>query len=129
MTNEIINTITEAIEDIIDRFDADADREDVIEALDEATEAAWAQLVKWGPICEYDVDDLVETAEACAAIIKYAESSAWVEDDHGLWEGLTYGVLASIAYFSLRNCFYQALADAGYDTNNDYPFEGKDEAV
>ena len=64
----------------------------------------------------------METAGDCAAIIKLAEQEAWVEDDYGLWDGLSYGILASIAYFSLRNLLYQAMKDAGHDSNEDRPF-------
>jgi hypothetical protein len=120
--------IAEAIEsclaELIDEVDADTDREDVIEALDEACDSLWGNLVRGGMITDYGVYELIETAHDCAMVIKYAEEHAWVEDDHGLWEGLTYGVMASIAYFSLRNCLYQAMADMGHDTNDDFPFAG-----
>lgn len=127
-----MENIAEAIEsclaDLINDFDAETDRNDVIEALDEACDSLWCNLVRMGMITDYTVHDLVATASECAAIIEHAEEHAWVEDDSGLWEGLTYGALASIAYFSLRNCLYQALVDMGYDTNNELPFEGKEDA-
>jgi hypothetical protein len=118
--------ITAGLAELIDEVDADTGREDVIETLDETCDSLWGALVRGGMITDYGVYELVETAGDCAAIIKYAEEHAWVEDDHGLWEGLTYGVLASIAYFSFRNCLYQALADMGHDTNEEFPFEGKE---
>ncbi len=90
--------------------------------MDEECDTLFGRLVKQGRIDQYTVDDLVETAADCAAIIQLAEQDAWVEDDHGLWDGLTYGVLASIAYFSLRNLLYQAMKDAGHDSNEDHPF-------
>jgi hypothetical protein len=125
-----MENIAEAIEacvvELIDECNAETDREEVIEALDQACDYLWGNLVRMGALTEYMVNDLVATAPACAAIIEYAEEHAWVEDDSGLWDGLLYGVLASIAYFSLRNCLYQALADMGHDTNEEFPFEGKE---
>ena len=75
-----------------------------------------------GLISNYDVDDLIETAYECSIIMKVAQEDAWVESDSGLWEGLTYGVLASMAFFSLRNLLYNALKNAGIDSNDDEPF-------
>ena len=123
----IANTIDGYIDSMVEEFDANTDREMVIERLDEVCDDAWGGLVKQGLIHEYEVSDLVETSASCATIIEFAERMAWVEDDHGLWDALTYGVLASIAYFSLRNCFYQALSDKGIDSNDDFPFAEKDD--
>ena len=97
---EVRAKIQETIAEIIDDFkdEPETDREILIERMDEDCDTLFGQLVKQGRIDQYTVDDLVETAADCAAIIKLAEQDAWVEDDHGLWDGLTYGVLASIAY-------------------------------
>ncbi|MHC4372020.1 MAG: hypothetical protein ACYSW8_30815 [Planctomycetota bacterium] len=119
----IAKDIESCLADLIDDFDAETDREEVIEALDGACDSLWGNLVQQGLITDYTVGDMVATATECAAIIKYAEDHAWVEDDSGLWEGVTYGVLAIVAYYSLRNCLYQALADMGHDTNDEFPFE------
>lgn len=100
----------------------DIDREAVVERLDEECDHLFGSLVQYGRIDEYGARDLARSAQPCAAIIEVAEADAWVEDDHGLWEGLTYGVLASIAYFSLRNLLYKKLADEGHDSNEEYPF-------
>ncbi len=128
---EVRAKIEETVADIIGdyRDDPEADRETLIERMDEECDTLFGRLVKQGRIDQYSVDDLVETAGDCAAIIKLAEQDAWVEDDHGLWDGLTYGILASIAYFSLRNLLYQAMKDAGHDSDEDRPFanEGNDE--
>jgi hypothetical protein len=128
---EVRAKIEETLADIIGdyRDDPETDRETLIERMDEECDSLFGRLVKQGRIDQYSVDDLVETAGDCAAIIKLAEQDAWVEDDHGLWEGLTYGILASIAYFSLRNLLYQAMKDAGHDSNEDQPFskEGGEE--
>lgn len=125
---DIRDSIDIDLDDIINDCDADTDREDLIERLDEACDTTFGELVKYGRIDQYDVHDLVETAADCAEIIKFAEAEAWVEDDHGLWDGLTHGVLASIAFFSLRNCYYQLLEDRGIDSNDDLPFAAKEEA-
>lgn len=97
-------------------------REKVIERLDEECDELFWKLVRYGWIDEYGVDDLVATAQQCAAIVKVAKEDAWIEDDHGLWDGQTYGVLASITYFSLRNLLYKKLAVEGYDSNEERPF-------
>ena len=121
--------IKDTVEDIIDDYkdDPDTDRETLIERIDEECDSLFGCLVGHGRIDHYDIDDLVATASDCAAIIKVAKADAWVEDDDGLWDGLTYGVLASVAYFSLRNLLYQALADEGHDSNDDYPFAREDD--
>lgn len=123
------DSVVSTVEDVICDYkgEPETDRDDVIERLDEECDCLFGSLVKHGRIDQYDVDDLVETAADCAAIIKVAEAKAWVETDNGLWEGVTYGVLASIAYFSLRNLLYAALKAEGYDCNDDFPFKNKDE--
>ena len=121
---EVRDKIGETVAEIIGDYqdDPETDRETLIERMDEECDALFGRLVKQGRIDQYTVEDLVETAGDCAAIIKLAEQEAWVEDDYGLWDGLTYGILASIAYFSLRNLLYQAMKDAGHDSNEDRPF-------
>ncbi len=129
--SEVRDKVGETIAEIVGdyRDDPETDRETLIERMDEECDSLFGRLVKQGRIDQYTVDDLVETAADCAAIIKLAEQDAWVEDDYGLWDGLTYGTLASIAYFSLRNLLYQAMKDAGHDSNEDHPFskEGSEE--
>lgn len=120
--SDVRDAIKATVEDIKGDYDAETDRETLIERMDEETDTMFGNLVQHGRIDQYDVGDLQRTAQPCATILAVAESDAWVEDDHGLWEGLTYGVTASIAYFSLRNLLYQALADAGFDSNDDNPF-------
>jgi len=119
--------IREAIETRVDGIILEADsttgRDDVIDCLDEACDDAWSDLVQHGPLADYDIDDFVITAEPVAQILSFAKEHAWIEDDSGLWEGVTYGLPACIAYSSLRNCFYQSMADRGHDTNDDFPFE------
>jgi hypothetical protein len=117
---EVASTISEMLDDL----DADTDRNTLIERMDEECDGLWGNLVKHGRIDQYDVDDLIETAAPCALVLKVASEDAWVENDHGLWEGLTYGVLASIAYFSLRNLLYEACKAEGVDSNEELPLEG-----
>src|SRR6266852_2872469 len=95
---EVHAKIEETVTDIIGDYqdDPETDRETLIERMDEECDSLFGRLVKQGRIDQYTVDDLVETAGDCAAIIKVAEQDAWVEDDYGLWDGLTYGILASI---------------------------------
>ncbi len=125
---QVRKAVADVVESVVADFEnkPDTDREEIIERMDEECDTLFGQLVRQGRIDKYDVDDLIATAGPCAAIIATAKKDAWVEDDSGLWEGLTYGVLASVAFFSLRNLLNQELLDAGYDTNNDYPF-AKDE--
>jgi hypothetical protein len=123
---KIGETVAEIIGDYQD--DPETDRETLIERMDQDCDTLFGRLVKQGRIDQYTVDDLIETAADCAAIIKLAEQDAWVEDDRGLWDGLTYGILASIAYFSLRNLLYQAMKGAGHDSNEDRPFSKEGDA-
>lgn len=120
--SEIRDTINNALDDIVADCGPETDREELIERLEDATDDAFNELVKYGAVVQYDLDDMVDTCAECADIIRFAEKHAWVEDDNGLWEGLTYGILACIAYFSLRNCFYKMLSDRGIDSNEDLPF-------
>lgn len=121
----VADTVTEIVEAFKD--EPDTDRETVIERLDEECDTLFGQLVRHGRIDQYDVDDLIATAQPCGVILQVAQADAWVEDDNGLWDGLTYGVLASIAYFSLRNLLYERMKQAGHDTNDDYPFRRDDD--
>lgn len=116
-----------AVRDIIREYrkEPDTDRETLIERMDQETDTLFGQLGMQGRIDAYDADYMVQTAQPCATIIKVAQDDAWVEDDSGLWDGLTFGVLASIAYFSLRNLVYEALKAKGYDSNQDRPFARK----
>src|SRR5712692_6658653 len=126
---EVRDKIGETVAEIIGDYqdDPETDRETLIERMDEECDSLFGRLVKQGRIDQYTVDDLVETAADCAAIIKLAEQDAWVEDDHGPRDSLTSGILASIAYFSLRNLLYQAMKDAGHDGNEDHPFSNAPE--
>lgn len=120
---EVRAAVAAVVQGVVEEYrDTDTDRDDIIERLDEECDTLFGQLVRHGRIDAYDVDDLIATAQPCGVIIQVAEADAWVEDDAGLWEGLTFGVLASVAYFSLRNLLYNAMKTAGYDTNNDRPF-------
>jgi hypothetical protein len=120
----IKRAVKSTVRSIIDDYnrEPETDRETLIERINEECDSLFGELVQHGRIDQYESDDLVETAQPCAEIIAYANEVAWVEDDYGLWEGLKYGVLASIAYFSLRNILYQAMKDAGHDSNEDFPF-------
>ena len=121
-SEDIRQAIQDSLGNMLGDFDTETKREYVIDRMDEECDAVFGQLVMQGPIDKYTVDDLVNTCSNCAAIIRFAEEVAWVEDDYGLWGGLKYGILASIAFFSLQNCFYQLLKNMGHDTNDEFPF-------
>lgn len=129
-TESILESVQSVVQDVIGDYkdEPDTDRETLIERLDEECGTLWGQLVYMGRIDQWEADDLVAHCGECAAIIEAAKQHAWVEDDHGLWDGMTYGVVPSIAYFSLRNLLYQAMADAGHDSNDDAPFAVKEDA-
>ncbi len=127
--DKVRESVKDTVKDIVDDFkdDPDTDRETLIERLDEECDALWGDLVFAGRLSDWDEDDLANHAGECGTIIKTARLDAWVEDDKGLWEGMTYGVLPSIAYFSLRNLLYQGMKDEGHDSNDDLPFAKEDE--
>jgi hypothetical protein len=102
-------------------LDRDTSRETLIEWMDEKADQLWGELVQQGRIDQYDAGELIETAPACGAILSLAQENGCLETGSGLWEGLTFGVLASMAYFSLRNLLYHFLCDAGVDSNNEQP--------
>lgn len=124
--HNLMQTINIRLDEIVDDCHAKIDSVELIEMLDDACDCVFVDYVDCVPIAEYNLDMLIDTSEACSEIIKYAEEVAWVEDDSGLWEGMTYGVLAAIAFGSLRNCFYQLMKDRGFDSNEDLPFKSKD---
>jgi len=86
-------------------------RDEPHDAIFEATDDLFGNFVQSGRISDYTIEDLKSTVQECAVILGVAEEDAWVADDSGLWEGLTYGILASIAFFSLENCLWQKLRD------------------
>ncbi len=128
---DVREAVKDTVKDIIDDYgkEPDTDRETLIERMDEEGDTMFGNLVQHGLISEYDAEDVVRTAQPCAAIIEVAKADAWVEDDSGLWEGCTFGVLACIAFFSLRNLLYQAMTDAGHDSNDEMPFAKDEEEV
>ena len=125
LMGDIQEAVTDTYKDVIRDYVElpDTDRETLIKRLDQEGKDLFGLFVQTGHIDQYDAEDLVQTASACAVIIQTAEADAWVEDDSGLWEGLTFGVLATIAFYSLRNLLYQKMENFGYDSNKKYPFE------
>jgi hypothetical protein len=114
-----VETVNEIITDI---GQADTDREALLDRVNEEADALFGRLVRYGRIDRYDVDDLIATAGPCALILQVAKEDAYVADDAGLWEGLTYGVLAAVAYHSLENLIHAELERRGFDINADFPF-------
>jgi hypothetical protein len=126
---EVRDAVQEFVREYKERFDADCNRNDVIDQMSESCDELWGKLVKEGRLDQYRLDDLVETVADCATVITVAEEDAWVEEDSGLWEGITYGVVPCIAYHSLNNLMYNALKRAGIDTNDEEPFKVYKEAL
>ena len=69
---KIEETVAEVIGDY--RDNPETDREVLIERMDEECDTLFGRLVKQGRIDQYSVDDLVETAADCAAIIKLVKT-------------------------------------------------------
>jgi len=131
--NDIENAINNSVDDIINNYNADTKRETILDAVFDETDSIFGKLIKQKLVTNYTFDDLIDTATDCTVILKYAKKFAWVENDtelwEGLWERLCFGMIASIAFFSLRNCFYTALENKGYDTNDDFPLANKKEVI
>jgi len=127
--NEVREAVVDTVKDIIGDYvgEPETDRETLIERTHEECDTLFGQLVQEGRLDAYNSGDLVRTAQPCTVIIEVAETDAFVEDDNGLWEGMTFGVLACIAFFSLRNLLYKAMEEAGHDSNDDFPFAKEDE--
>lgn len=106
--------------------DEKLDREDIYDRVFEWTDSAWGNWIRYGRIDEYDVADLVATAPGCCRILELATERNCVADDSGLWDGLTYGVLAAIAFHSLEQLIRDLLCaiaqEAGVDLDDDEPF-------
>ena len=123
---EVWEDVNRVAGDIIEDMDQDSDRDSVLERCDEEADVLWCQLSQGGMIQDYRLSDMVETLQASEAIIRMAQEKNCVETDTGLWEGVTYGLVASIAYYSLRNLLYQAMREKGVELNDDRPLLGRD---
>jgi len=123
--HEMRETVREAIEDFAKEHHCQTDRDTVQDELFTAVDDLFGREVQHGRIDQYGVSDMVATAADCAVIIALAEEDSWVADDSGLWDGMTYGVLAAIAFHSLANLFHSGLDALGFDTNDDFPFASK----
>ena len=125
---DVLKTVDAVVTDMVDDYsNTETDREDVLDRVFEEVDAAFGQLVRHGLITDYDAHDMVRSAPACCAIIEAADDRSWIADDSGLWEGMVYGTLAAVAFFSLENLIHSALEAAGVDTNDDFPFASKEE--
>jgi len=106
--------VRESVNDMANEIKEDySDGDDLHDMVFSQVDSAWSNLVFGGMIHDWNASDLVRAAGACATIIQVAEEDAWVADDGGLWEGLTYGVVGSIAFFSLENCVVEKLRSLG----------------
>lgn len=110
---DVIEAIDEAIED---EKKAIEESEYPLEEAIEIADTLFCQLVKEKRIGEYTLHDMMDTMNATAAILRAAKEEGLVADDPGLWESTPpYGVVASIAFFSLENLVYNRLRELGYD--------------
>jgi len=126
---DVLKTVDAVVADMVDGYsNTETDRDDVLIRVFEEADAAFGQLGRHGRLADYDAHDMVITAPACCAIIEAANDRSWIADDSGLWEGMVYGTLAAVAFFSLENLIHSALEAAGVDTNDGFPFAAKEEA-
>lgn len=121
-TTTLRRMLRDMVREAKDEFNAESNRDDVMEWIDQWVDDTWGDIVFQGMLTDYDLDDLMRSIPSCAVILELAKSDAWIEDDSGLWDGLTYGVVPSVAYFSLRNLAHAYLSKSGHDTNEDHPF-------
>jgi hypothetical protein len=54
-------------------------------------------------------------------IIRFADGYAWVDDSLVIYEGMTAGEMANLAWGAIQHCLCQALADHGYDLHAEQP--------
>ncbi len=87
------------------------DREEPHDAIFQAVDSGWVTLgFPAGLITEWPVNPSVKIITLLGRVLEYCEQEAWLEDDSGLWEGLTgSAVLASQAFFSLENVLWEKL--------------------
>ena len=125
---DVLKTVDAVVTDMVDDYaDTETDREDVVDRVFQEVDTAFGNLVHLGHLADYDAHDMVRTAPACCAIIEAADDRSWIADDSGLWEGMVYGTLAAVAFFSLENLIHSALEAAGVDTTDDFPCASKEE--
>jgi hypothetical protein len=97
----------------------DTTQDEVLKALGAATDTIWS-----GWFCPNEdvpslcTADLECRTEACIRIIRSAP--AW-DDTSVIYDHMSPGAMASVAWVALRNCLRQALADLGYDLHAEYP--------
>lgn len=107
---QVREAVNEAAREIAEEIKAKTvERDQPHDAIFEATDSLFGSLVRAQRVDSYNAHDLAATADKCAVILEVAEQDAWVADDSGLWEGLTHGVLAAIAFHSLENCIWETL--------------------
>jgi hypothetical protein len=88
--------------DLIAGFDPSQSLEEVLEAWDKAMWGLWLDLIQ----ADYTAEMLCD----------YAETHAWVEEPKGRWaDQPRFAARANVAFYSLRNCFYQALVNTDCD--------------
>ncbi len=113
MTREPIDrTVTRWAREIASRIkDGEITRDEPHDAIFEAVDNGWGELgFPVGRIDQWPVNPGAKVLAKLAKVLDYCERTAWLEDDSGLWEGLSgVAVLASQAFFSLENVLWEKL--------------------
>lgn len=105
-----VDTIAATVKEEYDEGELEYPQDKVFEEVDN-----WCcQNLKHKNINAYTLDDMLDTADMCSAILKHAERQGCIENDTGLWDQVTpYGVIASVAFFSLQLCVLDKLQTLG----------------
>ncbi len=90
--------------------------EDLHDGIFIQTDEMFCDLVGGVNVKHYDLQTMLDTMQPVATILKVAEEDSWIEDDSGLWEGLPpYGILASVAFWSLEHVLMEKLNERDND--------------
>ena len=90
-----------------------ADRNKLNSAIYQAVDSGWTELgMPAGRLEHWGFNPETEVLQNLGVILDYCEQEGWIEDDSGLWEGLSgAATMGSQAFFSLRNVLVQKLQD------------------
>lgn len=113
--NEIDKIVTEWADDIADRIaNREIARDYPNDAIFEAVDDGWGDLgFTVGAISNWPTNPGADIMRLLGDVLDYCEKEAWLEDDQGLWEGLTgVSIIGSQAFFSLQNVLWQKLRNA-----------------
>ncbi len=109
---EAVRDMAQEVQDSIE--EGYASRDEPHDAIFEAVDSTWGDLVTEGRIDAWPVNPGAEVLQTLGVIMEVAEADAWVADDPGLWAGLHgAAVLGSMAFLSLENCLWEELRRRG----------------